>query len=66
MTLLTIFKNCNYHLYTEDVQMYRHSKVSDIVVYVGLMNEDISAVTAWSMTNDLRSNDSNYLSTTFL
>lgn len=52
----TVLKYCKYHLYADDLQIYRHCKLSEINETVHLINADLQEVSAMSIKNGLSLN----------
>jgi hypothetical protein len=49
----TVLKNCFYHLYADDLQLYIHCKPENVTQTVNLINEDLERLFRWSSNHDL-------------
>ncbi|PZC74075.1 hypothetical protein B5X24_HaOG208392 [Helicoverpa armigera] len=47
------FRNCRYHMYADDIQLYTSFKGDDVASAVQRMNEDLHRVVTWSEENSL-------------
>jgi hypothetical protein len=52
----TIIKHSNYHLYADDLQIYRHFSPGDIQSTIALVNSDIDNITIWAFRHGLSLN----------
>lgn len=52
----TQLKHCKFHMYADDLQIYKHFKTQDIEEAVRNMNFDISQIVLWSKRHGLKLN----------
>ncbi|KAF4517980.1 hypothetical protein B566_EDAN008815, partial [Ephemera danica] len=50
------FKNCQYHIYADDVQLYLSCKFNDVQRVVELINSDLQKLYSWSTEHGLKLN----------
>lgn len=55
---VTTFLSCNFHLYADDLQIYRHCSSVDVSETLGLLNKDLSAIYSWAEAFGLMVNPS--------
>ena len=48
-----VIKNCSYHLYADDLQIYMPCKIDDIRLGITKINEDLKRITDWTINNSL-------------
>lgn len=48
INLLTLELQCSYHLYADDLQLYRHTKAIDLIDTLDKINADLEVVKNWS------------------
>jgi Reverse transcriptase (RNA-dependent DNA polymerase) len=51
-----VIQNCNYHIYADDLQIYRSRKKADFDNCVSLVNADLENIKNWAKNNGLRLN----------
>lgn len=56
--IIQCFKNCKYHVYADDVQLYHSFDVGDTPSAVSFINEDLQRIVSWSEQNSLVLNPS--------
>jgi hypothetical protein len=49
-------KNCFYHLYADDLQLYLHCKLSELNQKISELNSDLNEICKWSVAHALRLN----------
>jgi hypothetical protein len=49
--LVTCIKNCKYHAYANDLQIYLSFKPQDTITSVSLINEDLNRINEWALKN---------------
>lgn len=54
--VINCIRNCRYHLYADDLQLYLSCKPSDISAAVESINEDLERICQWSKLNSLSLN----------
>lgn len=47
------FKFSKFHLYADDLQVYRCDRLTNKIISIGKLNEDLQRVVEWSTSNDL-------------
>ncbi|XP_026325745.1 uncharacterized protein LOC113234606 [Hyposmocoma kahamanoa] len=58
VNIVTSIRNCSYHLYADDLQLYISGKPSDTIASVNDINADLDRIAAWSDRNCLVLNPS--------
>ncbi|XP_073941067.1 vacuolar protein sorting-associated protein 52 homolog [Choristoneura fumiferana] len=54
--IVKCIKNCRFHLYADDVQLYLSFKPNDVKSAVDQINQDLSRISEWSVRNSLTLN----------
>lgn len=56
--VIKCLKNCKYHIYADDIQVYISFKPKDLDIAISELNEDLSRIANWSVNNCLLLNAS--------
>lgn len=51
--IIKSIKNCKFHLYADDLQIYTHVSNNDVQLGVALLNEDLHRISEWATRNCL-------------
>jgi hypothetical protein len=54
--LPAVITQCKYHLFADDLQIYRFCRPNEITNSIGTVNSDIELITKWSIENNLELN----------
>ena len=50
--------NCSVHMYADDVQLYRSTRIENIRICIDLINDDLRKIDNWANANGLCINPS--------
>src|SRR5436190_13966267 len=56
-TFIKVIRNSTFHLYADDLQIYIHFLLSDLLATITNMNTDIEAITTWAYKHGLKLNE---------